>query len=201
MNVWPEILKRAITGATILDLGCSFGHNLRLLAANGVETTSMYAIDINKEIWDLGFDLFRDRSKMKATFIHCNLLDSPPILQELDGKVDIIIACEFLHCFNQKQQHLATKNIVQFSRPGSVVIGYQRAHPDSCEVVQPYAVMYFHNLDTFRDMWRQVACETGTNWQVEVEMVDLTEWGLEKEDCEWMERPWKGINFVVTRET
>lgn len=202
MSVWPDILQRARAGATILDLGCCFGQNLRLLASNGVETTNMYAIDIGSEFWDLGFDLFRDRSKMKATFIRGDIFDSTSSrLQQLDGKMDIILACQFLHLFSQDLQILATKKIVQLSRPGSVVIGYQRAHPQTGKITRPFGVMYLHNLDTFRDMWRQVEGETGTKWRVEVEMVDLAEWGMENEDFEWMPPPWMGINFVVTRES
>ena len=201
MNVWPDILKRTRAGAIVLDLGCCFGQGLRLLAANGVETNNMYAIDISHEFWDLGFDLLRNRSKMEAKFIHRDILDQPLRLQQLDGKMDIILACQFLHLLNQEQQILVTKSIVQFSRPGSVVIGYQRAHPETCNIARPFGVMFLHNLDTFRDMWRQVEGETGTKWRVEVEMVDLAEWRLEKEDCERMPLSWAGINFVVKRES
>lgn len=201
MSVWPDILKRARAGATILDLGCCFGQDLRLLAANGVETTNMYATDISGELWDLGFDLFRDRSKMKAAFIQGDILNPPPRLQQLDGKMDIILVCQFLHLFSQEQQILATKKIVQLSRPGSVVVGYQRAHPDTLKPARTFLVRYLHNLDTFRDMWHQVEGETGTKWRVEAEMVDLTEWGVEKEDFEWMPPPRTGINFFVRRES
>lgn len=199
MSVWPDILKRARADGTVLDLGCCFGQNLRLLAANGVETTNMYAMDITSEFWDLGFDLFRDDSKMKATFIRRDILEPSLRLEPLDGKMDIILACLFLHLFSREQQILATKRIIQFSRPGSMVIGYQRAHPQTYTVIRPGYVMYLHNLDTFRDLWRQVEAETGTKWQLKVEMVEIEEWGLEKEDHKWI--PWAGINFVATRES
>ncbi|MCJ1264609.1 hypothetical protein MMC22_004482 [Lobaria immixta] len=192
---------RARAGATVLDVGCCFGQDLRLLATNGVETKKMYAIDISHEFCDLGFDLSQDRSKMEAKFIHRDISDQPLRLQQLDVKMDIILVCQLLHLFNQEQQILVTKSIVQFSRPGSVVIGYQRAHPETCNIARPFGVMFLHNLDTFRDMWRQVEGETGTKWRVEVEMVDLAEWGLEKEDCEWMPLSWAGINFVAVGES
>ena len=97
---YPAIVDRARSGATVLDLGCCFGQDLRLLAANGVSPEYMYASHISSELWELGFDLFRDKAKMTAQFIQTNIFDTASHLKLLNGRIDIIIACQFLHLFS-----------------------------------------------------------------------------------------------------
>lgn len=169
------------------------------MAADGVSTQNMYGTDISTELWNLGFDLFRDKDKMEAKFTQADILDSKSDLQQLNGRMDIMIACQFLHLFDWEGQVKAMKRIVEFSRPGSVVIGYQRGQVKAQEFARPWGAMFFHNEDTFRQIWRRVEKETGTKWKVKISMVDLQEWGMEEEDIEWMPLGRKGINFVATR--
>lgn len=196
---YPGIIDRAQSCATVLDLGCGFGQNLRLLAANGVSPENMYASDISPELWELGFDLFRDKARMTAKFIEADILDTASQLRQLNGRMDIIIACQFLHLFSWEQQIVAMKRIVGFSRPGSILIGYQRAQVQAQEISRKWGRMYYHTAETFREIWRQVEGQTGTKWEVSVSMVDLQTWGMEDEDIDWMPTGPKGINFVVTR--
>ena len=198
---YPQILQRAQAGATVLDLGCCFGQNLRFLAASDVPTTQMYAVDINAELWKLGFELFRDKEKMKATFLQADIFGQSSDLQQLDHRMDIIFACQFLHLFDWNQQVIAIKRIVGFSRPGSVLLGFQRAQVEAREIERQWGTMYFHNEETFKKIWQQVGSETGTEWEVSASMVDLQEWGMEDEDLDWEPSDPKGINFVVTRNT
>ena len=204
ISAFPQfsaIINRARNGAAVLDLGCCFGQNLRLLAANGVPPQNMYASDISAELWELGFELFRDRKKMGASakFLKADIFDQASDLRQWDGRMDIIIACQLLHLFDWEKQLVAMKRIVGFSRPGSVLIGYQRAQMRAREIVRPWGRMYFHNSETFRQIWREVESATGSRWSVEVSLVDLSEWGMEEEDFEWMPSDRKGINFHVTR--
>ena len=198
---YPDIISRARAGATILDVGCCFGQTLRLLAADGVSTHCMYAADICAELWNLGLDLFRDTDKMEATFIQADIFDRTSDLQQLTGRVDIIIACQFLHLFDWERQMLAMTRMVEFSRPGTVLIGYQRGQIQAQEFARPWGPMYFHNAESFRTMWRQVERGTGTKWNVNVSLVGLEEWGMEEEDVDWMPLGRKGLNFVLTRQS
>ena len=198
--IYNDIIKRGRGGATILDLGCAFGQNLRLLAADGVSTSRMYAVDKSAVLWNLGFDLFRDQQKMEAKFIQTDFCDRSSDLQLLQGQTDIIIACQFLHLFSWEKQIEASKRIVELSRPGSMLIGYQRAQEQAQETARPWGLMYFHSAESFQRMWSQIEDETKTKWKVEVSLVDLQQWGMEEEDIEWMPSDRKGINFVVTRQ-
>ena len=95
---------------------------------------------------------------------------------------------------------MAMRRIVEFSRPGSVLIGYQHAHVQAQEFSRPWGQMYFYSAETYRDIWHQVEGQTGSKWEVSVSMVNLQEWGMEDEDIDCMPTGSKGINSVVTRQ-
>ena len=198
---YPEVLARVQAGDIVLDLGCCFGQDLRLLAAEGASTRNMYACDISSELWDLGFELFNDREKMDAKFIQADIFDTGSGLEQLKGLIDIVVANQFLHLFDWERQVSAMKRIVEFSKPGSILIGYQRAQVPPKEMERPWGKMYFHDQETFRTIWRRVEIETESEWDVDVDLVELSEWGMEQEDIDWMPEGRKGINFVVTRRS
>ena len=194
-------MKRGKEGANIIDLGCGFGQDLRLLATHTSNTSNMYASDISNELWELGYDLFRDKSKMHAQFIKADFLSDPPSpeLQQLNGKMDIIIANQFLHLFDYSQQLEALKRIVGLSRVGTTLIGYQQGNERGQEIETAWAKMWFHDEASWHRIWEEVQASTGTRWEVKVQLVELTEWGMEREDFEWMPPGRMGLNFVVTR--
>ncbi len=198
---YPEVLARAQAGDTVLDLGCGFGQDLRLLAADGVSPRNMYASDISSELWDLGFELFKDRHKMASNFIQANILETDPSLEHLTGMVDIIIANQFIHLFDWEGQVSVLKTIVQLSKPGSILIGYQRAQVPPREIERPWGKMFFHDDETYQKLWHRVELETKSKWDLGVKLVDLSEWGMEEEDLDWMPEGRKGINFVVKRQS
>ena len=47
----------------------------------------LYVSDINKELWDLGFEMFKDRDKMVAKFIQADILDTGPGLGQLKSQI------------------------------------------------------------------------------------------------------------------
>ena len=201
LSAYPEILRRVKSGATILDLGCCFGQDLRLLAAEGCSPCQMYASDIDSDLWDMGFDLFKDQDRMLAKFIQADILDSGSDLKELYGKVDIVIANQFLHLFNWQKQITALKRIVDLSKIDTLVVGYQRAQVPPQTVERPWGNMYLHDKDSMQKIWSIVESETGTTWEVKAIVEDLSEWGMEEEDVVWMPEGKKGISFSARRRT
>lgn len=169
------------------------------MATDGAPPKNMYASDISGELWQLGFDLFNDREKMVANFVEADIFDTDSGLEKLSGRIDIIIANQFLHLFDWEGQIAAMKAIVKLSKPGSIVIGYQRAQVPAQEIRRPWGTMYLHDLDTFQKIWQRVELETGSKWDVETDLVDLREWGMEPEDFSWMPDGKRGIDFVGTR--
>jgi SAM-dependent methyltransferase len=192
-------LERIINNATVLDLGCCFGQDLRWLAGDGAPTANMYASDLHGELWELGYDLFHDRETMKAQFIQADILNEDSRLNELTGKIDVFIICQFLHIFSWDDQVKICKKIVNLSRSGSMIMGYQLGQTVFQSHKTPWGTMCFHNAKTFKEMWERISVETNTSWDVQVEEVHLSKWGLQPEDYAWMGATILGINFTVTR--
>ena len=169
------------------------------MAADGASLRSLYASDISKELWDLGFELFNDRDAMAANFIQADVLDTNSSLLQLRGMVDIIIANQFIHLFDWEGQVSVLKTVVQLSKPGTILIGCQRAQVPPRELQRPWGIMYLHDDASYRKLWKRVELETNSEWDLSVEIVDLNEWGMEEEDYDWMPEGRKGMNFVVRR--
>lgn len=67
---YPNIVSRLKSGQTYLDVGCCLGQDLRKLMSDGAPSSqAMYGIDIEPAFFDLGYELFRDKEKMQATFL------------------------------------------------------------------------------------------------------------------------------------
>ncbi len=174
---------------TFLDLGCCFGQDLRALAAAGAPSENLYATDLRRDFWELGYELFKDKETLKSRFIEANVLaaDSEQVgegegegLQGLDGKIDIIYVGSFLHLFDYAGQFKVCERIVRLLKPvkGSVVSGRQVGHLVAGEKVHRTNYrenMFRHNEESFKTMWEEVGQKTGSSWSVEVELKEVQE--------------------------
>jgi len=63
MPAYKDVLKlgQERKGATLLDVGCCFGNDVRKVAADGFPVEQIIASDLKREFWDLGHVLFRSR--------------------------------------------------------------------------------------------------------------------------------------------
>lgn len=216
---------------TVLDLGCCFGQDLRRLVTDGLDPTEngrirFVAADLHSELWELGFALFKDQSRLQATFQQLDWLDPDASARmfferELKAKTDLIFACQFLHLFGWERQKIAVRRLIQCSRVGTVVMGYQIGSVDPRELSRPWGKlstfadtklelfasrthcfsgnMYFHDVHTFQELWSEVAGEMSTSWILDVELVPLSNWGLDLEDWLWMGQDRRGLNFTCRR--
>ncbi|PYH48060.1 class I SAM-dependent methyltransferase [Aspergillus saccharolyticus JOP 1030-1] len=184
----------------ILDLGCGLGQNLRLLAAHGIPTNRMVALDLEPRLWELGYELFKDRTRMQAQFIPGDFHSMPDEqLAAVQGTVELVIAAQFLHLFSREGQQAACKRIVALSRVGTMLVGFQQGRARPIEYLRPWGVTFYQNRESFTGMWEAVQEETQTVWEGEVREVDLFEWGMEEEDVAWMTEDRIGIEFMLTR--
>lgn len=202
---FPTILEIARQNrAKILDLGCGLGQDLRLLAAHGISTDRMWALDIEPHLWKLGFELFRDEGRMRASFIHADFLKGNIAddvrFSPLRGHVDLVLASQFLHLFDWEDQLAASKRIVSLSKPGTMLVGFQQGRKQARAYIRPWGMMFYHNQDSFLQLWRLVQQQTDTQWTVVVSAVALQDWGMQDDDLEWMPEDRIGINFVITRD-
>ncbi|KAK8859631.1 hypothetical protein PGQ11_010365 [Apiospora arundinis] len=124
---YTQVIKRVQEGATLLDLGCCFGQDLRKLAYDAgpkTSTRNLIGSDLEAAFLELGYELFADRDRFEATFVPGDVF-AEDFLEQYRGKVDIIYLGSFLHLFSETQQKVVVRQLCRLLRPraGSMVFG------------------------------------------------------------------------------
>lgn len=165
---------------------------------------NLYATDLRRDFWELGYELFKDKETLKCRFIEADVMADESTteggLKELDGKVDIVYAGSFLHLFDYTGQFKVCKRIIGLLKPvkGSIVAGRQVGHVVAGERVHRtnhQGSMFRHNVESFEKMWEEVGEKTGTKWRVEAELLEVP--GRENE--QWDPNV-KQLKFTIFRE-
>lgn len=176
---YRQVLTRIHSGATFLDAGCCFGQEIRYMVQDGVPSTQLYGFDLEPDFIELGYQLFRDRDKLQATFVSGDVLAGPttPGGQEfikLKGQMDIVFASSFLHVWDWEDMIKAAKCLVFMTRPqpGSMIIGKQLGSVNAGQYKMPTSsgFNYRHNAESMRRFWQQIGEETETSWKVEADV-------------------------------
>ncbi|KAL9061131.1 MAG: hypothetical protein Q9162_000276 [Coniocarpon cinnabarinum] len=126
----PAFLSQLGAGANFLDVGCGIGQELRYLAKEGVPLAQLHAFDLEKDLIDLGFELFRDGERMGSRIVQADMLASlatQPHLRAWAGSMDLIQASQMLHVFDYDDMFRAAVTLVGLSRPcpGTLIAGTQ----------------------------------------------------------------------------
>ncbi|KAF2193338.1 hypothetical protein K469DRAFT_744980 [Zopfia rhizophila CBS 207.26] len=210
------VLKRAREGATVLDLGCGLGQEIRRVAVTeSVKSTQLYVLDVSQEIWALGLELFGDASSPPAKFIQADartdryaesLRANSEQLFQLSGKVDVVLMGLFLDLFHFPGQVEVGKTVAMLSKVGTHAVGYSRGTTTGNaveeEVKDAGTRSMVHDDKSLKTLWFDIGELTKTKWKVEVNLVEIGEFGWEQEDVGWMGGPPPmGICFVATRES
>lgn len=202
---YPAILSRLKNdGHTFLDLGCCFGSEIRQLTADGAPSENLYGTDLRSEFWELGYELFRDRETLMASFLVGDVFDASSELGKLDGKVDIMHAASFFHLFTYEQQLEVGKRIVKLLRPveGSLLLGRMLgdADPGLLRSNDGKTTLYRHNEESWAGLWREVGELTGTKFEVESCLVDTPghAYKTAENGPAWINNP-KLLRFSVKR--
>ncbi|KAJ4322970.1 hypothetical protein N0V94_002125 [Neodidymelliopsis sp. IMI 364377] len=180
-SCYNEVLQRIKDGEQYLDIGCCVGQDIRKLVYDGAPSENTYGSDLKGQFWDIGYDLFLDKSSLKTKFIEADVFDDKSGLQELAGKIDIVHAASFFHLFDWDGQVAAAKKVVRLLNPDSdnLIIGRQAGRLEAGDFtaqVEQTKSRYWHNPESWAKLWKQVGDETGTKWKVEAnfdENVDL----------------------------
>jgi SAM-dependent methyltransferase len=178
--VYQEVLERVKSGEQYLDVGCCMGQDIRKLAYDGAPQDNMYGSDLKGDFWNIGYDMFVDKSTLKTKFIEADIFDEVSTLTELDGKLNIVHAASFFHLWDWDEQFKAAKRVVKLlkAEPGVMIFGRQGGVPKGGHL--PHAVKeqkaYWHDPGTWEDLWKKVGDETGTEWKVDARLgeEDLT---------------------------
>ena len=188
----PTILEKVKAGATIIDCGCMVSPDLRQLAYEGARTDNMYAFDIIPGYFDIGYDFYNDRERFKGKFLTADglkPLDETP-LGNLKGSIDIIWSPKFLHIWDRETQIAVAAKLVALLKPqpGSMFVGSQNGLPVAEEIpisgdLPGLGKSFFTgNADSIKEMWTELAAQTGTKWNVEARLFDLRTIGLHEDD-------------------
>ena len=163
---------------------------------------AMYGIDIESAFFDLGYELFRDREKMHATFLAVDLATPVlPSIESLESKFDIISAQSFFHLFTLEDQVNAAIHLARFTKPisGSIIVGRQLGLMEARETegLTPEATVFLHNPDSFTSFWQDVGAATDSKWKVDTK--------VEKAPDRVLHQSWAApgimiLVFTVTRQ-
>ncbi|MCJ1398105.1 hypothetical protein MMC11_001302 [Xylographa trunciseda] len=211
---YPRILARlrsTTPPTTLLDLGCCFGQDIRKLVHDGAPAAALYGAELRAGFLDMGYELFRDRGALAATFVQADVFaeGDADALRALDGAVDVVYTASFLHLFGWAEQVRVGKRIVRLLKggKGGVVFGRQvgTLRPGEYRrTAEGGGSRYRHDGESFKRMWEQIGRETGTEWRVEVQMDEVTGWRngsdqIDKDGKKWSDEHTRRLRFEVER--
>ncbi|KAI0437929.1 hypothetical protein F4803DRAFT_536854 [Xylaria telfairii] len=201
---YPEILERVKAGAVVADIGTFIGHDLRRLIYDGAPSKNLYGVDIINT-FDIGYEFFRDRDTFGGHFIEADFINSSasPELTALKNKVDILIVSQVLHQWSWINQFNAAKILVEFTKPGTWVVGNQVGNVVPQAVSNPGmpTPIYRHSPDSFIKMWEEVGTTTATQFETWATLRPLEDLGFDPRDMVWAEEGLGVLEFRVKRIT
>lgn len=167
---YPEVLSALKQGATLLDLGSGLGQDLRKLVFDGSPRSSLAASDLQEPLFDVGYDIFRDRETLQVPFYPGDFFDANNAGLQ-DHTFDYIHAGSFFHLWNYQEQAESMVKAVRLlkPKPGSMIFGRQSG------ATEPYVEkvstsrsgdMYRHNVASFKELVAEVAQKSKTSLHV-----------------------------------
>lgn len=196
-NEFEEIVSRLDNGQNLLDMACCFGQTIRQLVAGGAPAKNILGCDLQPDFIELGFKLFRDHDKLEAKFLIADIFDRTSPLADLKGNIDMVFAGSFFHLWGYAQQVEASKAVAALLRPqpGSMILGRQVGAVEALEQSSATGVMFRHNVQSFRTMWRDIGDDVGVDFEVEANLTPLT-----RRHMDWHETGTRRLWFVVRRK-
>ena len=146
--------------------------------------------------------MYRDRDRFSAHFIESDILNPNPALQALEGKMDVISMIHVLHQWDWNTQVNALKRLAKLASAKALIIGFQVGSAGSRE--QPATELarskkYWHNPESFQEIWDQAGKETGTQWMSEARLLTWEEAGWDRRDIDYMDGDSRLFQWVVNR--
>ena len=175
-DAYPEILERTKRGDKFLDLGCCFGQEIRQLVFDGAPSANTFGSDLWADFITVGYELFKDSSRLQTTFIAADVFDDSSPLIELAGQMDIIFTGSLFHLFNLAEQETLASRIVQLlsARPGSLLVGRHSGSEEAGEFARSGDTSdrkhFRHNPQSWGELWARVGRNTGSQWSVRAEL-------------------------------
>ncbi|KAH8722748.1 hypothetical protein GQ44DRAFT_658035 [Phaeosphaeriaceae sp. PMI808] len=172
--VYSEVVDRLKNGERCLDFGCCMGQYIRKFIHDGVPRENLYGSDVTGDFWNIGYDLFRDKSTLNVKFIKADVFDEDSGLKELDGQLNLVLAASVFHLFDWEGQVKAAKRVIRLlkAEPGVMIFGRQGGMPTagSLGAITRNHNPFWHNAESWAKLWKQVGDETGSKWEVDASL-------------------------------
>ncbi|KAJ8120456.1 hypothetical protein ONZ43_g2839 [Nemania bipapillata] len=181
MRTVIDRMKAPGSEEAFLDIGGFIFQTIRRLAFEGVDSARLYGTDLHAEFIELGYEQFRDRETLKATFVAGDMLlpddeyASSALAKTLAGQISIVHAANFFHLFSWETQLVICERIIQFLRRGPGARGPAMILGSHLGSLKPGKTEFFgaflHDETTFQSLWDEVGKKTGTCWKVNLRVV------------------------------
>jgi hypothetical protein len=154
----------------------SYLQTVRQLVNGGAPSGNIYGTDLQPEFIELGYKLFKDRDKLRSKFLVADIFDSNSALADLNDQVDMVYAGSFFHLWGYEKQYEVSKAVVALLRPqaDSMIFGRQIGASEASERTGATGLMYRHNVESFKKMWKNVGEDLGINFTVEAKLTPLS---------------------------
>ena len=162
---------------------------------DGALAENLIGLELEQDLIDLGYELFRDKATLKSKFIAGDIF-APSACGLHDQSFDIVHAGALLHLFTWDEQVEALSSIVRLLRPkpGSLIFGRQTG----VEVPGPMKFpntksgeIYRNSVTTFNELVQIVAEKTNVGLEVAIDFLKEVERLNDTGDG------WKLLNFCI----
>ncbi|KAK1579592.1 methyltransferase domain-containing protein [Colletotrichum navitas] len=186
-----------------LEIACCIGQDLRRLVHDGVDSAKTVAVEVERGYIEAGYELFRDREKLRTRFVVADLLDDGNAeLAGLESSFDTAHMGLCLHLWTREEQLTVLRRVIRLlkQRPGVMVVGTAAGHKDAAEVPGiGNKLTLRHNPESWEKLWAELSEQTGTKWKLKTDMV-----GHLVSERSWRNPGWWGdeerfLTFEVTR--
>lgn len=174
---YTRILERVKAGALFIDLGCGLGQDVRRLAFDGAPSENLYGLDLYSELMELGYELFRDRETLKATFLAQDFFEDTPLLWKIDGRLGAINSGYFMHLWDWEGQVKLGLRMVKMlasgQDEGGLLVGVHFGQKQPLTVkMDDGREMFVHSRDSLLKLWGEVEGLAGRKLRVEAAVED-----------------------------
>ncbi|CZT15202.1 uncharacterized protein RCC_12308 [Ramularia collo-cygni] len=176
--IYEEVVRRVKEGATLIDLGCCFGQDIRKLIVDGCPAENLLGTELEPAFINFGYDLFRDRESLQAsTFKTGDFFDSETPYNLPEQSFDFMHSASFFHLFTWDEQLDAFSRGIRLlkRKPGCLIFGRQAIR----DVAGPFeelkvrsGPMFMHNEESFRKFLGDVSMKTGVQFDIDIRVLD-----------------------------
>jgi hypothetical protein len=146
--------------------------DIRKLVFDGCPSENIVGSELEAQFIDFGYDLFRDRDRLKVSFKPGDFFDAE--MAGLKGmSFEFIHSGSFFHLFTWDEQVEVISKAVGLlkKKPGSLIFGRQAGvqSPGPFEDLKVRSgPMYMHNEESFKKLVKEVAAKTGIKLETDI---------------------------------